>query len=765
MAPKRRLSMAAGDGMAARPEKRPQADGGIPDEPAEPPSPGRRLLRQTVLVVLFLIRAKLESMDSRICALTQKVDNITSTSRNGHNHKRNMQETNQEQNSAEAGGLATNEAKGKRMRIRLRFLNGMKSLIYHEDEIRSDRDSAIRIGIFDGNNIIKSGQLSSLKIEILALNGDFPYDASDIWTSEEFSEHIVSGRDGKRNVLVVNEKSYPPKLYDRVHRLEEIANGGKYYDRLRQENIVTVQDFLKALNKDPDNLARILQIKKEYLAWKKMVKHAQGCCLEGNHKLKSYRSTEANVVLFFDCVDRLVGAKFGDHYIASDMFDSDQQDSVDKLKRHAYAQLDGLIDDHVMKDKCPVPINTDADAGPSYKSCIGAGLVVQEQLPSASLNGWCQGLLGQPYYSVATSEVLCFENQNDGAPRLLDPGYTINSGSHVLCAPGVAQGSVQSQVEAHLANSGADPTMPPMKRGHQQGAGGGEGGADGRSGGPPVLKKRCRSFDLEIRGCRHLQELVTTCVQAVQVRLETAVESAVARITEDVTKAITSFLSHAPRTHVDQNRPPRYRLTFMNGLDSEVFTKKDIFGTNGELIKICVSVNDRQGVEETELHRRILSAKIKIVVLDGDFNKHNQECWTSEEFKNYIVLPRDNIGSVLTGVSELSLKNGEAFLCGVALNDNSKFVRCGKFRLGVMIDDNLGERVLEGITEPFIVKDRRGEGSKKHDIPLLHDDVWRMKKIARGGVFHKALKSHDINYVQDFLRLYYKDEQALRKVR
>ncbi|GJN34811.1 hypothetical protein PR202_gb23507 [Eleusine coracana subsp. coracana] len=462
MSPKRRLSVAAGDGMAARPEKRPQATGGIPDESAEPPSPGRRLLRQTVLVVLFLIRAKDRNMDNMDLTLSQigRVDNITSTSRNGHNHEWKMQETNQERNSAEAGGLATNEAKGKRMRIRLRFLNGMKSLIYHEDEIRSDRDSAIRIGIFDGNNIIKSGQLSSLKIEILALNGDFPYDASDIWTSEEFSEHIVGGRDGKRNVLAVNEKSYPPKLYDRVHRLEEIANGGKYCNRLRQENIVTVQDFLKALNKDPDNLARILQIKKEYQAWKKMVKHAQGCCLEGNHKLKSYRSIEANVVLFFDCVDRLVGAKFGDHYIASDMFDSDQQDSVDKLKRHAYAQLDGLIDDHVMKHKCPVPINTDADTGPSYKSCIGAGLVVQEQLPSASLNGWCQGLLGRPNYSVATSKVFCFEDQGNGAPRLLDPGYTINGGSPVLCAPGVAQGSVQSQVEAHLANSGQSSLSP-----------------------------------------------------------------------------------------------------------------------------------------------------------------------------------------------------------------------------------------------------------------------------------------------------------------
>jgi hypothetical protein len=117
--------------------------------------------------------------------------------------------------------------------------------------------------------------------------------------------------------------------------------------------------------------------------------------------------------------------------------------------------------------------------------------------------------------------------------------------------------------------------------------------------------------------------------------------------------------------------------------------------------------------------------KIKVVVLDGDFNKHNQECWTSDEFKKYIVLPQDNIGSVLTGVSELSLKNGEAFLRGVALNDNSKFVRCGKFRLGVMVDDNLGERVLEGITEPFIVKDCRGEGS--HESKLLINVTLRIK--------------------------------------
>uniref|UniRef100_A0A0A8XUH4 Uncharacterized protein n=1 Tax=Arundo donax TaxID=35708 RepID=A0A0A8XUH4_ARUDO len=96
--------------------------------------------------------------------------------------------------------------------------------------------------------------------------------------------------------------------------------------------------------------------------------------------------------------------------------------------------------------------------------------------------------------------------------------------------------------------------------------------------------------------------------------------------------------------------------------------------------------------------------------------------------------------------------------------DNSKFVRSGKFRLGVMVDENIGERVLEGITEPFIFKDRRGEGSKKHDIPSLDNDVWRLKTISKDGVFDKALRGGRIFSVKNFLRLYYKGEQALRKI-
>ncbi|KAJ1265791.1 hypothetical protein BS78_08G100700 [Paspalum vaginatum] len=199
----------------------------------------------------------------------------------------------------------------------------------------------------------------------------------------------------------------------------------------------------------------------------------------------------------------------------------------------------------------------------------------------------------------------------------------------------------------------------------------------------------------------------------------------------------------------------------MNGLGNEVFTRKVIRATDGEPLKICMVGN---GPDGTAPHR-LLSAKIKIVVLDGDFNRHNQEGWVSEEFRSYIVRPRDKVGAVLAGVSELSLKNGEAYLHGATFSDNSKFVRSGQFRLGAMVDEEeLGERVQEGITEPFIVKDRRSEGNQKHNIPLLNDDVWRLKKISNGGVLHVALRDHNIFNVKDLLRLYHKDEQALRKI-
>ena len=57
--------------------------------------------------------------------------------------------------------------------------------------------------------------------------------------------------------FAANEKRQPPSLDDDVFRLEEIARNGEYRKRLKKEGICTVQDFLKALNKDPNKLRKV----------------------------------------------------------------------------------------------------------------------------------------------------------------------------------------------------------------------------------------------------------------------------------------------------------------------------------------------------------------------------------------------------------------------------------------------------------------------------------------------------------------------------
>ncbi|KAL6846937.1 hypothetical protein ACP4OV_022790 [Aristida adscensionis] len=380
----------------------------------------------------------LGNLVEQIQILNNKVDRTTCSCHNHDNHEQLMEEIEQQGSGTEAYGLPTKQDENKSTTLRLRFLNEIISPIYRDDEIRSLSNEAMKIGIFDGDEKVKSDQLLKLKIEILALESNFPYDASDSWTSEEFSEHRAGGRDGNRNVLtgegttvqLINgecdlgsirfregscrtrkgtfilgarvcdgeavgfrvqeaitnpvvvqerrikliEKSYPPNLNDRVYRLDEIGKDGKYCERLKENNIRTVEDFLKALNKDPDNLAEILQIRKEHKPWEKMVRHARECCLLGMNELKSYPCTEDNVVLFFNCVHDLVGAQFCDFYISHDKFDPAQQVLVDKLRVSAFDHLDALRPDHVMTetDNCPRPLTMDARAGleAAYKTLL-----------------------------------------------------------------------------------------------------------------------------------------------------------------------------------------------------------------------------------------------------------------------------------------------------------------------------------------------------------------------------------------------------------
>lgn len=107
----------------------------------------------------------------------------------------------------------------------------------------------------------------------------------------------------------------------------------------------------------------------------------------------------------------------------------------------------------------------------------------------------------------------------------------------------------------------------------------------------------------------------------------------------------------------------------------------------------------------------LASAEIEVLALHSDFCKNGRDNWSREDFENGILVNRDNKPPVLLEKHALKLENGEATIDRLVFGDNSSWTRDKMFRLGIRVLNRGGERVKEGITEPFPVRDRRMEGN------------------------------------------------------
>jgi hypothetical protein len=102
------------------------------------------------------------------------------------------------------------------------------------------------------------------------------------------------------------------------------------------------------------------------------------------------------------------------------------------------------------------------------------------------------------------------------------------------------------------------------------------------------------------------------------------------------------------------------------------------------------------------------SIKIEICALDGEFGSCDNDDWTEFEFNANKLRERDGKEPLLVGERVITLKNGVASISKIIFTDNSRWLRCKKFRLGVKAVQN-GENIKEGRSQPFRVKDNRGQ--------------------------------------------------------
>ncbi|KAK3431440.1 hypothetical protein EUGRSUZ_E03152, partial [Eucalyptus grandis] len=204
------------------------------------------------------------------------------------------------------------------------------------------RGAQISVALINSNtgDVVRSGLESSIKLDVVALEGDFNKDDEDNWTQEEFESHVVKQREGKRSLLAgdlvvklkegvgemgeliftdnsswnrskrfriglkvatgccgntrireaktdafqVKEhrgqaymKHHPPASDDEVWRLENVAKGGISHQNLSDAGIYKVEDFLLQLFTDPKKLREILGKSIAEKKWDSLIRHAKTC--------------------------------------------------------------------------------------------------------------------------------------------------------------------------------------------------------------------------------------------------------------------------------------------------------------------------------------------------------------------------------------------------------------------------------------------------------------------------------------------------------
>ncbi|KAJ4797917.1 Calmodulin binding protein [Rhynchospora pubera] len=214
-----------------------------------------------------------------------------------------------------------------------------------------------------------------------------------------------------------------------------------------------------------------------------------------------------------------------------------------------------------------------------------------------------------------------------------------------------------------------------------------------------------------------------------------------------------------------QSRPlhsehsPTHKLVFANEVPKSIYTGNNITGNDNKSIHIRLIDNKTGCTDEKVSH-----IKVKLVVIDGDLEKEGLD---SDKFGSKIVQPRDGRRPLLVGNTEVVLNQGVGTVGDVYCTDNSKWLRCGKFRLGAFVDSEGSSNVIkiqEGLSDKFAVKDHRGELYKKNYPPQPNDEVWRLEIIAKDGKYHERLKENGVNNVQDFLKLLNADPTQLKKI-
>lgn len=211
----------------------------------------------------------------------------------------------------------------------------------------------------------------------------------------------------------------------------------------------------------------------------------------------------------------------------------------------------------------------------------------------------------------------------------------------------------------------------------------------------------------------------------------------------------------------DQHCSRPLQLRFLNSCKVDKYSKQKVEADDKTPLKVAIYDHKNEIITSEPFS----SMRVHIVPIEGDFDNDHKGQWSEEYFRSKIVSGRPGKEPLLFGDLYIRLQDGVGYLNTAKFQDNSSFVKSKRFKLGVMATDkSIAQKVQEGITESFAVKDIRAYSSKKNLYPCPQDPVYKLRKIAKDGDRHKSLEKNGIKTVEDFVLSYNQSHEDLRKI-
>ncbi|KAF5961527.1 hypothetical protein HYC85_002736, partial [Camellia sinensis] len=257
--------------------------------------------------------------------------------------------------------------------LQLHFRSRLSLPLFTGGKVEGEQGAAIHIVLLDMNtgHVVTSGPESTIKLDVVVLEGDFNNEDDGGWTEEEFESHVMKEREGKRPLLTgdlqvtlkegvgtlgeltfTDNSSWIRSRKFRLglkvasgfcegirvgeakteaftvkdHRgecklLSKIGKDGSFHKRLNKSGIFTVEDFVRLVVRDSQKLRTSGMSNK---MWDALIEHAKTCAMSG--KLYVYYADDTrNVGVVFNSIYELSGLITGEQYLLSDSLSDSQK--------------------------------------------------------------------------------------------------------------------------------------------------------------------------------------------------------------------------------------------------------------------------------------------------------------------------------------------------------------------------------------------------------------------------------------------------------